>query len=871
MLLLLLVLQADSPRELVEKLRSDRVEERDDAARKLKAMGPSAAPELERAMKDADSELALRAKVVHQWIRIDGTFTPAIKKAHPGLIDRLSQGDAHTWTEVFLETGERALSNDLHARDLLPVARLALVGATSASEKDLVCEQIITYSLYPAVPDVEKLLADPSGAVRARAVDTLSALGAVEKAPLLATFLDDPHADVRLQASYAMGNLHHRGAIPALVARLKDADDDVRESAAQALGDLGAKEAAGDLEKLLADKTVDVAEAAVIALGKLRALGSAAQVARFLRHENPRVRFEAATSLARMGAKESAPLMVPLLEDDWQEVRIGVLEALARLGAREQAKAVAGRLEDDVQLVRESAARVLVRLGARDLFPSLVADLRENPRTSGRESSAALVQLGAKGAIPSLLLLMDSEDADRRAVAIEALAGLDAKEVQAVLVRRLEDPDNDVVRSAALGLRRLGTREAATSVIPLLGRARPYAREQAAVALGGLGAREAVGPLRAAFYREDGTPSQAVISALAELGAREGVPDLLKCLKTGRTYDRLIAARALSDLGASEAEPAVGASLEEGIADDPRWILETAATIAPDRAVTSARKFLKHGDGEVRLASAGMLGELGGRESGADLLPLLRDPEIRVRSAALQALASLGYREAAPSIREGLERDHLERAVALGALMRLGLKDPMEELLLLVRDEHEGTCVEAMKVLTRLHLREAVPEIRRWLMRRGTIDRGEVADCLCRLGSGEGAPALLAEAAKGLKDRLFCLNALRRPGTWERLRTRSLPEPMTGTAVEILERLAREGNLTLDLGRSPLSESSPLCSEAWKRRRLRVGAKPLLDVLEQVVDLGRYEAILEDQRLRIVPREEGWAFWMDWGAEEGYR
>jgi hypothetical protein len=59
-----LLLQSPTPEELIERLRSDRVEIRDAALKELKRGGNSSIPALEKAVKDPDVELASRAQEV---------------------------------------------------------------------------------------------------------------------------------------------------------------------------------------------------------------------------------------------------------------------------------------------------------------------------------------------------------------------------------------------------------------------------------------------------------------------------------------------------------------------------------------------------------------------------------------------------------------------------------------------------------------------------------------------------------------------------------------------------------------------------------------------------------------------------------------
>src|SRR4051812_31038562 len=58
----LLLLQEKTAEQLVEQLRSDQPDQRDAAVRELLRLGESSVPALEKATKDKDPEVALRAR-----------------------------------------------------------------------------------------------------------------------------------------------------------------------------------------------------------------------------------------------------------------------------------------------------------------------------------------------------------------------------------------------------------------------------------------------------------------------------------------------------------------------------------------------------------------------------------------------------------------------------------------------------------------------------------------------------------------------------------------------------------------------------------------------------------------------------------------
>src|SRR5260221_4688175 len=74
--------QAD---EYIEKLRSTKAEDRDEAMRELKKLGPSAIASLARAERDSDPEVAGRAKNLIRIIAITKQLTTQLMRAIPSI------------------------------------------------------------------------------------------------------------------------------------------------------------------------------------------------------------------------------------------------------------------------------------------------------------------------------------------------------------------------------------------------------------------------------------------------------------------------------------------------------------------------------------------------------------------------------------------------------------------------------------------------------------------------------------------------------------------------------------------------------------------------------------------------------------------
>jgi HEAT repeat protein len=262
----LLVQGNETVRGLIEQLSADRIEAREDAFRRLEAIGRPALPLLEKAAQDRDGEVASRARTLLFRIPIREKLTPALIDGVKGIYDRLAEGQ---WRTVFLDLAadlrqpeERRRYPGVRAEDLSFIAPLAVQKAETDGDKLAVCEAVGRCRLKSALPDVARLLRDPQFTVRANAAAAIRDAGSAENARDLRPLLRDPHPVVRSVAAHAVARLGDKESIPVLRELLQDDSKNVRWWAIRALGDLSAREAAADIERLRDDADESVRRAA---------------------------------------------------------------------------------------------------------------------------------------------------------------------------------------------------------------------------------------------------------------------------------------------------------------------------------------------------------------------------------------------------------------------------------------------------------------------------------------------------------------------------------------------------------------------------------------------------------------------------------
>lgn len=439
-LLLSLVLQADpaeEARRLVERLAAESVEERDEAARRLKELGPAARPALEKAAQAPEGEARSRARQLLLRLKVLEELTPRLRKALYGQAELLAVDD-HAWTSAFLGA---VRSTDLEAADLAVLAPRAVRGARTPAEAAEMCNEAFRHSLRGTIPEwaamlqtevepfraqacralvslnaretipaLQELLTHERGVVREAAVVTLGKLGAREAAPKVADLLKDTDPWVRARAAQALQKIGNPELSPQLRLLLKDSSLNARRCALAALVALGAKEAAADIKPLLKDADSDVQAHAAWALGELGAPGALEDILPLLESPSPRARKEAARAVARLGGGKAAARLAPLVADGEESVGDAAAEALERLEAAQAVPGLIERSGDSRPHVRSRAALALAASGGPEAEAALRKLLNdENPRVRG-VAAVALVRMGRKGEAPSLLRFAEEED-----------------------------------------------------------------------------------------------------------------------------------------------------------------------------------------------------------------------------------------------------------------------------------------------------------------------------------------------------------------------------------------------------------------------------------------------------------------------------
>ena len=364
--------------------------------------------------------------------------------------------------------------------------------------------------------------------VRVIASDALTAFGA-DLPAALAPVLHELPPGARAAALSALAHAGHRGVIPLLCEDAASQDDAVRASAIEALSALGDPAAADCLAPLLDHRDTAVAAAAATGLERLAAASPRAEEAARAACRRDGPPGAARCRLAgRVGGAQDAPALRRALSEPDPAVRVASAGALAALAARGVLAArpveLLDAVEDLAPEVRAAAGEalgVLARDGAwLEATRALAVALRDE---EGAVRAAAARALGAARAAdyaPALAELAGDAGAppDAVAAAVRALAELGAAEVE-VLERAARHADPEVVKEAVAAAARVAG--GATILLTAAAHPRWDVRRAAAAALGRRGDPAlAATARRLGSAEDDPLVAEAFAEAVALLEAR---------------------------------------------------------------------------------------------------------------------------------------------------------------------------------------------------------------------------------------------------------------------------------------------------------------------------------------------------------------
>jgi HEAT repeat protein len=479
---------------------------------------------------------------------------------------------------------------------------------------------VVTIEDVTARLDRERALAvqlrSHDAAIRLRAAQSLAEDGA----PFLVDAIGDESWRVRRVAAQGLARAADRDAIAKLVAAIREHHQDVSvlNTAITALAGAAAS-AVLPVVELLTSSDADARTYAALALGLLRDERAVPPLLERLGDENANVRFHAIEALGRIGDRRAADAIATVAESLDFSVAFAALDALALIGDPLVAPRVLPLLDDDD--LAGPAAECLGRIGGEEVVPALAAVLGRDqaPAASIAVALAELRRrLDAHFGIGALV-----EDFSRSVIDTAGVARLVAA------LARANDRELEDIATVLSWLPFDGVDDVLGSLLP-----HDRVRQLAAEALAKRGDAGAA-VLMTALRSDDVEVRKAVVTALGHSGHQSAVPALLDLLRTDPD-SAVVIAGALGAIGATSAFDALEALLDDPQASVRQAAVAALSSIAHRGTRELASALIADASWRRREAGARIAGYFGFPECANGVLALCRDPDERVRRAALE-------------------------------------------------------------------------------------------------------------------------------------------------------------------------------------------------------------------------------------------
>lgn len=532
-----------------------------------------------------------------------------------------------------------------------------------------------------ATPFLIEAFQTPNKDVRKFIIDVLGEHGDSRAVPLMLNAIGDEDENVRATAVEHLGNTRESSVVDALIGIVESGDLWTAYPAADALGKIGDRKAVPCLLSALGRKPLR--EPALKSLGRLADPLTLDSIVPLLADPSGNIREAALMSIERFyhngvdaAVIESAIKRFPgnnvmelLLRHAWSnrnEVRIA---AILLLGLMKDEAAFAPLL--DISHEEEFAAEVrnaLVFIG-RDKPASLLPLFNVDDSYQRRFICEVTDRIVSPVFYDILEKMLSDEDGHVRSIAAVSISRLNDARAVAGIEMLLNDRYEDVQDSAVEALVNLRDSLDLRRIVSMLRGGASSLRKNAARILGRIKASEAIEDLGFALKDEDVGVRRAVVEALSAIRTDDAVRYLSHALTDELPDIRVSAALSLGSIGgeavldsliilSSDPEGAVrgAAAKSMGFLRDRRALpvlirmlkdrngfvvanaLESLGTIGDDDAGAAVKATLQCGDDEIRRTAILALGSF--RDSEADVLPFLKDPDWATRLAAVKSLGN---------------------------------------------------------------------------------------------------------------------------------------------------------------------------------------------------------------------------------------
>jgi len=619
-------------------------------------------------------------------------------------------------------------------------------------------------------------------------------------------FLSDEDVELRRKRVLALRRRSSDAAIPLLLKAMEDTSWRVRKTAAEIL-----------LEEHPPERSVN---------GLIQLLSI---------EDNAGARNSAIETLVKLG-KKATSFLLEAFETGNRDVRKFIIDIIGEVKARKALPLLLKALKDDDDNVRASAVEHLGQMGDPAAVDALTEILKSGDLWTAFPAADALGRIGDKKAIPSLISAL-AVKALREPV-LKGLGHLSAPETLEHIVPFLMDTSKTIQEEAikTIGIfyhngvsasficetmSRLSGPDLINRLVSHAWSKKADIRVKAILLLGLMQDERALGPLLELYTEE--SLVEDVKRALVFIG-RSKPGSLLPLFETDNQYQK----RFITEVAVEVASPLYSAVFEKFLSDgdghvrasaaiglsmlgnmtaiqvvkkllsDPYEDVQEAAVTALSNLregidVDEFISYLKHKSPVMRRNAAMLLGAVGAENSVSALGYALKDEDVSVRQAVIEALSSMKTDESVKYLVLGLtdENPHIRASAAL-SLGSVGGEKALDPLFLLLSDSDDTVKVSAIRSLGMRGERKAVKALIAMLADRNGFVVTTALESLGTLGGDEARDALMKMLAS--EDREIRRTAIRSLSSFEGLEEVTLPylqDPDWATRVAAIEALGK--------------------------------------------------------------------------------